>query len=123
MAVLTVLAAMACSPSRQNLSKSAAGLYDYICDTYGNAIISGQQESTWMGSDQYEFEYIYEKTGKYPAIRVLDYMGDDFEGVNRRAAEWHDRGASSRFAGTVAAIFAAVGANVWKRRFPTGTRH
>lgn len=92
MAVLTVLAATACSPSRQNLSKSAARLYDYICNTYGNAIISGQQESTWMGSDQYEFEYIYEKTGKYPAIRGLDYMGDDFEGVNRRAAEWHDRG-------------------------------
>lgn len=45
-----------------------------------------------MGSDQYEFEYIYERTGKYPAIRGLDYMNDDFDGVNRRAAEWYDRG-------------------------------
>lgn len=93
MAILMASVATACAaPSNQNLSKSAAELYGYICDTYGNAIISGQQESTWMGSDQYEFEYIYEETGKYPAIRGLDYMGDDFEGVNRRAAAWHDRG-------------------------------
>lgn len=67
-------------------------LYTYICDTYGNAIISGQQESAWMGSDQYEFEYIYERTGKYPAIRGLDYMSDDFDGVNDRAVEWYNRG-------------------------------
>lgn len=67
-------------------------LYTYLCDTYGNAIISGQQESTWMGSDQYEFEYIYERTGKYPAIRGLDYMHDDFDGVNARAVEWYNRG-------------------------------
>lgn len=46
MAVLTALAATACSPSNHNLAKSAARLYEYICDTYGNAIISGQQEST-----------------------------------------------------------------------------
>lgn len=72
--------------------KRTAELYAYICDTYGKAIISGQQESTWMGSDQYEFEYLYERSGKYPAIRGLDYMEDDFDGVNRRAAAWHKRG-------------------------------
>ena len=83
---------IAYSLSNPNASKAAVELYDYICETYGNAIISGQQESTWMGSDQYEFEYIYENTGKYPAIRGLDYMNDDFKGVNERAAEWHDRG-------------------------------
>ena len=78
--------------SNPNASKEAQKLYNYISDTYGKAIISGQQESTWMGSEQYEFDYIFEKTGKYPAIRGLDYMNDDFNGVNRRAAEWHDRG-------------------------------
>lgn len=77
---------------KKNISKSAAKLYAYLCDTYGNAIISGQQESTWMGSDQYEFDYIYERTGKFPAIRGLDYMYDDFDGVNDRAVEWYDRG-------------------------------
>ncbi len=78
--------------SNQNASEAAKKLYKYISDTYGKAIISGQQESTWMGSDQYEFNYIYEKTGKYPAIRGLDYMNDDFKGVNKRAKDWYDRG-------------------------------
>ncbi|MBP3857042.1 MAG: hypothetical protein IK990_15670 [Ruminiclostridium sp.] len=78
--------------SNPNASAAAKKLYNYICDTYNSAIISGQQESTWMGSEQYEFDYIYDKTGKYPAIRGLDYMNDDFAGVNRRAADWYDRG-------------------------------
>lgn len=78
--------------SNPNASPEAVRLYEYLCSVYGNAIISGQQESTWMGSEQYEFDHIYNNTGKYPAIRGLDYMNDDFEGVNRRAKEWHDRG-------------------------------
>lgn len=78
--------------SNPDAAEEAKELYEYICGTYKNAVISGQQESTWMGSEQYEFDYIYEKTGKYPAIRGLDYMNDDFEGVNRRAEEWHERG-------------------------------
>ncbi len=78
--------------SNPNASKEAQALFDYICGTYRNGILSGQQESTWMGSDQYEFEYIYNQTGKYPAIRGLDYMNDDFNGVNKRAIEWHKRG-------------------------------
>ncbi len=80
------------SLSNPDATKEAQTLFDYICETYRNGIISGQQESTWMGSDQYEFEYIYEKTGKYPAIRGLDYMNDDFKGVNKRAADWYGRG-------------------------------
>ena len=80
------------SLSNPKASKEAKVLYEYICDTYRKGIISGQQESTWMGSEQYEFDYIYENTGKYPAIRGLDYMNDDFKGVNRRAEEWYNRG-------------------------------
>ncbi len=78
--------------SNENATDEAIALYNYICETYRTAIISGQQESTWMGSEQYEFDYIYEITGKYPAIRGLDYMSDDFKGVNRRAIEWHEKG-------------------------------
>ncbi len=81
-----------CKLDNPNATPEAVELYEYLCQTYRNNIISGQQESTWMGSDQYEFEYIYENTGKYPAIRGLDYMNDDFEGVNQRAIEWHERG-------------------------------
>ena len=80
------------SLSNKNASDNAKKLYSYICETYGNAIISGQQESTWIDGEQYEFEYIYEHTGKYPAIRGLDYMNDDFEGVNRRAVQWYEKG-------------------------------
>lgn len=78
--------------SNPNASEEAKVLYEYIFETYHNGIISGQQESTWMGSENYEFDYIYEKTGKYPAIRGLDYMNDDFDGVNRRAEEWYKKG-------------------------------
>ena len=78
--------------SNSQASESTKRLYAFICETYGNAVISGQQESTWIDGEQYEFEYIYEITGEYPAIRGLDYMNDDFEGVNRRAVEWYEKG-------------------------------
>ncbi len=78
--------------SNPNATAEAIELYEYICNIYGEKIISGQQESTWVGGEQYEFDYILEKTGKLPAIRGLDYMNDDFEGVNRRAIEWHEKG-------------------------------
>lgn len=78
--------------SNPDATKEAAALFDYICGIYGKNILSGQQESTWMGSDQYEFDYIYKNTGKYPAIRGLDYMNDDFDGVNKRAKDWYDKG-------------------------------
>ncbi|MBQ9384753.1 MAG: hypothetical protein IJT87_11010 [Ruminiclostridium sp.] len=86
------LAPDAAEKPERKMSREAEELYDYICGIYRSKIISGQQESTWMGSEQYEFDYIYDKTGKLPAIRGLDYMNDDFEGVNRRAEEWHERG-------------------------------
>ena len=84
--------------TNKNASPEAVKLYDYICEMYGSKIISGQQESTWTrdpvytNSEQYEFDYILDKTGKLPAMRGLDYKADDFEGVNRRAKEWWDRG-------------------------------
>lgn len=71
---------------------NARKLYDYINDVYGRAIITGQQESTWMGSPDYEMDYIFEKTGKYPAIRGLDFMNNDFDGVVKRSIEWHEKG-------------------------------
>lgn len=78
--------------SNKNASSATKSLYSYICKNYGNAIISGQQESTWMGSADYEMDYIYDASGKYPAMRGLDYMNDDFDGVNKRAKEWYEKG-------------------------------
>lgn len=75
-----------------NADVNTKKLYDYINDVYGTAIITGQQESTWMGTPDYEMNYIFDKTGKYPAIRGLDFMNNDFDGVVERAIEWHDKG-------------------------------
>ncbi len=98
------------SPTRQlsnpNASDSAKRLYNYLCDQYGNHIISGQQEycgshnyNLWSDPDTYikdneaEFEYIQTQTGKQPAIRGIDFLNyyagatwDD--NAAERAIEW-----------------------------------
>ncbi len=82
------------SLSNPNASAEAKKLYDllyYPNEEFGVAL-SAQQESTWMGSEDYEFSYIYERTGKTPVIRGFDYMNDDFDGVNKRAIKWHSNG-------------------------------
>lgn len=78
--------------SNPNASESAKALYQYIADLNGKAVLSAQQESTWMGSPDYEIDYIRNKTEKSPVIKGFDYMNDDFEGVNKRAVEWHEKG-------------------------------
>ena len=45
-----------------NASQEAVKLFEKIAALNGN-ILSGQQESTWMGSEDFEFDYIFEKTG------------------------------------------------------------
>ena len=67
-------------------------VYDYICDNYGKVMLSCQQESTWMGSPDYEMDYIKETTGKLPAMRGLDFMNADFDGVVERAEDWWEKG-------------------------------
>ena len=84
--------------SNPDASDSAKRLYSYLCDQYGNHILSGQQE--YCGSHNYnimndpdkvyikdneeEFEYIKEVTGKQPAIRGIDYL------VYNSDATWND---------------------------------
>ena len=46
--------------SNKNADESTVKLYEYIASLNGERVISGQQESTWMGSDDYEFEYLTE---------------------------------------------------------------
>ncbi len=82
---------------RYRLSNPDAGdealrTYNYICESFGSVMLSCQQESTWMGSPDYEMDYILETTGKLPAIRGLDFMNNDFDGVVERAKEWHEKG-------------------------------
>ena len=52
-------------------------LLNYLTEVYGNNIISGQQEIYGGGNDgnaELEFDWIYNLTGKYPAIRGFDFM-------------------------------------------------
>ncbi len=73
--------------SNPNASETTRRLYNYLCDVYGEHIISGQQEycgshnyNSWNDPDTYikdneaEFEYILEKTGEQPAIRGIDFL-------------------------------------------------
>lgn len=80
--------------SNKNASNNTKALYAYICDVFGDHVITGQQESTWMdgGNADYEMEYIESKTGKLPAIRGLDFIDDDFDGCVERAVDWAKKG-------------------------------
>ena len=79
--------------NNKNSTIETIRLYNYLKSVYGDKVISGQQESTWTSDgSEYEMEYIHDLTGKYPAIRGLDFMNDDFDGVVERAIAWHKRG-------------------------------
>ncbi|MBQ7774805.1 MAG: hypothetical protein IJ379_02700 [Lachnospiraceae bacterium] len=78
--------------SNENAIENAKIVYDYLQEEYGKVCLTGQMESTWMGSPDYELNYIKDATGKLPAIRGLDFMHNDFEGVTKRAQEWWEMG-------------------------------
>ncbi len=78
--------------SNENAIENAKIVYDYLQEVYGKVCLTGQMESTWMTSPDYELNYIENATGKLPAIRGLDFMHNDFEGVTKRAQEWWEKG-------------------------------
>ena len=57
-----------CNP---NASDEAKRLYAFLCDNYGNHIISGQVSDGMYGLEN---TAIYNETGEYPAILGLDMM-------------------------------------------------
>lgn len=65
------------APCDVKATSETKSLKKYLTSVYGNHIISGQQEIYGGGNDgnsELEFDYIYDKTGKYPAIRGFDLM-------------------------------------------------
>lgn len=78
--------------SNPNAGETTKAVYAYLCSLNGAHTLSAQQESTWMGSADYEMDILMSTTGKLPAIRGLDYISDDFDGVNERALEWWRNG-------------------------------
>ncbi|QOS82751.1 beta-mannosidase [Paenibacillus sp. JNUCC31] len=71
-------------------------LMNYLTEVYGNHIISGQQEIYGGGNDgntELEFDWIYNLTGKYPAIRGFDFMNYNplygwEDGTTDRMIDW-----------------------------------
>ena len=78
--------------SNPNATKEAIAVYNYIWEVYENKILSGQQESTWKDSDEYEMDFLFDNTGKLPAIRGLDFMNNDFYSSVDRAEDWWKKG-------------------------------
>lgn len=79
-----------------NTTPETKSLMKYLTSVYGNHVISGQQEIYGGGNNgdmELEFEYIYEKTGKYPAIRGFDFMNYNplygwEDGTTERIIKW-----------------------------------
>ena len=74
------------APVDPKATRQARNLLCYMYSIYGNHILSGQQESPWNQNGQMEMNYIYSLTGKYPAIRALDY--GDSQNWSTRAIPW-----------------------------------
>ena len=71
---------------------SARELYRFLCMLQGKGILSGQQECPGGQRNQEELSYIQKVSGQLPAILGLDYIGNDFKGVNERAVKWQEKG-------------------------------
>lgn len=71
---------------------AAQRLYQYLYDICGKGILSGQQECPRDKTHGDELSYIKKVSGHLPAILGLDYIEEDFEGVTKRAMDWHERG-------------------------------
>jgi hypothetical protein len=70
---------------------SARRLLCYVYSQYGNHIISGQQESTWVSGPDYEMNIVRAASGRFPAIRGQD-MGDAPDFGARGLAWWNAGG-------------------------------
>ncbi|WP_010250795.1 glycosyl hydrolase [Acetivibrio cellulolyticus] len=84
------------TPCDANATSETKSLKNYLTSVYGNYVISGQQEIYGGGNDgnsELEFDYIHDKTGKYPAIRGFDLMNYNpmygwEDGTTQRIIEW-----------------------------------
>lgn len=75
-AVLAPVTASQTTPVDPDATSETKSLMAYLADVYGSHIISGQQEIYKYGPHdmEYEFEYLNDLTGHYPAIRGFDFL-------------------------------------------------
>ncbi len=76
-------------PVNPNASSAARNLLCYLYETAGKQVLSGQQETSWNADPDVDMKYIDQHTGKYPAIRGLDYL---YGGTSDRAIAWWNAG-------------------------------
>ncbi len=73
-------------------SSRAQKLFQFIAEEFGSRILLAQQESPVRGRHEQEIGWLRQLTGEAPAIRGLDFIHDDFQGVIDRSRAWADRG-------------------------------
>ncbi len=84
------------TPCDSKATPETKSLMKYLTSVYGNHVISGQQEIYGGGNNgdfELEFNYIHDKTGKYPAIRGFDMMNYNplygwEDGTTERMIQW-----------------------------------
>ncbi|MDD5946747.1 MAG: glycosyl hydrolase [Oscillospiraceae bacterium] len=84
------------TPSDPKATAETKALMQYMTAQYGDYIISGQQEIYGNGNNgdsELEFEYIFDATGQYPAIRGFDFMNYNNmygweDGTTGRIIQW-----------------------------------
>lgn len=91
--VMTIPVKVSSHPlSNPKADANAQKLYDYLCKQFGHSMLTAQQESVWMSSSEYEMDILQDATGTLPAIRGLDFMNEDFDGVVERSKIWDEKG-------------------------------
>lgn len=114
--------------SNENAIPSAVAVYEYLKEVWGTACLTGQMESTWMGSPDYEMNFIKDNTGKLPVIRGLDFMHNDFDGVVKRSIDWWEKGGIPTICWHTGADFASgynesLADNInWEEAFVPGSK-
>lgn len=99
--------------SNPKASQKAQSLYAFLCDTYGKNVIAGQQESTWMGSEDYEFNIIQNASGNCLSSAVLTTWARIFQAATAVRKRGLPKAALLQFAGTAALILREAIPNPW----------
>lgn len=72
--------------------KRKQALLNILYEFAGKQILLAQQESPRTQFADRELEWIQAVTGELPAIRGLDFIHDDYDGVVERAKRWNEKG-------------------------------
>ena len=81
-------------PVNPDTTEEARALLNYLHTIYGEKMLSGQMESgTWGGGPESDNDYVYQYSGKLPAMRGLDFIHEnDNHNVVQRSIDWWEQG-------------------------------